>query len=171
MDLVKSLFDSDETVLFSEKVKLSMFVKRKIISMLPLGIMWILLDVFYIYLTTLNSIADKYWFIMIPIIGFNIIAVLSVYVSIAKACILVEHIGYVFTNKGIYKYDDSGYKNIDVILFEDLIGFEKNKNAFSGFIIRSEFKSIVLNDFKGVNMWYTKIATLLPNQEIKVSKK
>lgn len=161
MELVKSLFDEDESVLYSEKTNISMFVKRKLLGMLPLIVMWILLDAFYIYLTTLNSIANKYWFILIPIVGFNIIALVCVYVSIAKNCILVESIGYVFTNKGIYKYDDSGYKNVDVILFEDLIDFEKNKNSLGGFIIRSEYKTIVLNDFKDVKVWYTKIATMI----------
>lgn len=148
----------NEQIIISSKIDTKICVKSKLKSHLMLIIMWLLMNAFFVYLLFMQDIAFKYWFVAIPILGFDVLGILGVYNAISKELVRVADIGYVLTDKAIYCYHAGSYKNVTKISFEEISRFEKDKTDPTAFYLCSKDKSIKVEYLPNQTVWYTHIA-------------
>jgi len=135
-----------------EKYRLSIKVQAVFIFIF----MWIAMDAFFIYLLTLKDMSSTYWFVAIPIVFFNVLGGLSLWVNMAKGQNEIADICYICTNKAIYLVNEYGYKNVSKIDFTEITKVEKSIKG-EGFVVCSEFKSINVAYIHNIMEWYKEI--------------
>lgn len=157
MEIIKPFLDKDETVIASANPNVKMFAKNKLRSYWLYITMWALMNLFFVYLFFLQDISFKYWFVSIPIFGFDVLGVLAVYNSIAKHSNDIADIGYVYTNKALYAYNSGHNKMVNKIAYADVIGFEKAKEGTKGFYIHTKSNYIKVEYIDNEDFWYKEI--------------
>ena len=102
---IEDLIQKDEQIIFRTKPKKSAFVVSKIFQMLPIVLIWLLFDGFFIYMMVSQNIFEHIPVIfVVVIIVFFIIHLMPVWVwisNIVTAWAQHKNIEYVFTNKRI----------------------------------------------------------------------
>lgn len=165
MDLVKSFFDKDEIIIGATTTDTKRFALNKIRSFWLYIVMWIIINLFFVYLYFLQDISHEYWFVAIPILGFDLIGVLAIYNSVMKQVNEIAEIGYVYTNKAIYVYNSGHNKMVNKILYTDVTGFEKAKEGTKGFYIYAHANCIKIEHLDNENFWYKEIVKQINNQK------
>ncbi len=154
----KNIIDSGEEVIIESKSSLKKCTGAKLKGFLILFIMWLAMDVFFCYLIFQQQIAGKYWFVSIPIIGFNILAILSIYISVAKEYTRVADFKYILTNKAVYFCDDSAHKQIKRLAIENITRFEKDKASSSTFYACTDKDFIKFEYLENSQEFYSQLA-------------
>lgn len=164
MDIVKNFMEKDEQVIASTKVNLKMFALNKIKSYMLYIIMWVIMNGFFVYLFLMQQISNQYWFVCIPIIGFDLLGLLAIFNSIAKPSNEMADIGYVYTNKALYSYNIGRHKSVNRIAYADAKGFEKTGDGTRGFYVYAETNTIKVEYIDNEDFWYKEIAKYINQQ-------
>lgn len=122
---IEDMIDSDENVLLRVKPKKSAFILNSIISMLPIALIWILFDGFFISMIFISHAPAIIWAILVPFFAFHLMPVWIWISKIVSANISHKNIEYAFTEKRI-------------IIRSGVVGID--------------FKNIYYTDIKGVNL-------------------
>lgn len=163
MEILKEFLDKDEQIIASTKIKLKMFALNKLRSYLLYIIMWIIMNAFFLYLFFLQ-ISTQYWFVCIPIIGFDLLGLLAIFNSISKPANEMCDIGYAYSNKALYVYNEGRHKSVNKILYSDAIGFEKTREGTKGFFVYSKTNCIKVEYIESEDFWYKEIAKYINKQ-------
>lgn len=164
MDIIKQFMDKDEQVIASTKINLKMFIINKLKSYIVYIFMWFIMNAFFIYLFFMQNISTQYWFICIPIIGFDLIGMLAIFNGIAKPSNDMADIGYAYTDKALYMYNTGRHKYVNRILFSEVDGFEKAQEGTKGFFVYSKTNFIKIEFIENEAFWYKEIAKRINNQ-------
>lgn len=98
-------------------------------------VMWLILDAFFVYLMLLKNISINYWFISIPMIGFNVLAIMSLFIDISREQNRVADITYILTNKAVYYINNGGFKQNIRVPIEEITKFEKDRDGVHTFFV------------------------------------
>ena len=158
MDLLKDFLDKDEVVIGSTKSQVKYFTINKLKSYWLYIIMWLIMNAFFLYLYFLQEISNNYWFVCIPIIGFDLLGLLAIFNSIAKPANDMADIGYAYSDKALYMYNTGRHKYVNKILYSDVVGFEKAKEGTKGFYVYSKTNVIKIEFIENEAFWYKEIA-------------
>lgn len=124
---VESILDADESVLLRTKPKKGAYVFNAVMTMLPVAIVWLLFDGFFIFIMAFNAhqMPSYIWFIIVPFFALHLTPVWIWLAGIVRASAGHKNIEYVFTEKRI-------------IIRKGVIGID--------------FVNIYYSDIKGVNL-------------------
>ncbi len=122
---IEDLLDSDESVLLRMKPKKSAFILNSFISMLPIALIWLIFDGFFITMIIITKAPSFIWAILVPFFAFHLMPVWIWLSKIISANASHKNIEYVFTEKRI-------------IIRSGIVGID--------------FKNIYYSDIKGVNL-------------------
>lgn len=122
---IEDMLDDDESVLLRLKPKKKAFVLNAILRMLPIALLWLVFDGFFIVMVAITSAPSFIWAILVPFFAFHLMPVWIWLSNIIKANASHKNIEYVFTEKRI-------------IIRSGMIGID--------------FKNIYYSDIKGVNL-------------------
>ena len=164
MDIIKEFLDKDEQVIAITQTKLKMFTINKLKSYLIYIIMWLIMNAFFIYIYLMQEISNNYWFVCIPILGFDLLGLLAIFNSIAKPSNEIADIGYAYTNKALYMYNNGRHKYVNKILFTEVEGFEKAREGTKGFYVYSKTNVIKIEFIENEVFWYKEIAKRINGQ-------
>jgi len=120
-------------------------------------ILWIGFDVFFIYIMTKESVSQQYWFIMVPVCGFNLIKIWVYALKTMKDISEIKHSGYALTNKAFYYYSNGKYKELKRIEFKDIVVLEKSEYMFDGFYVASLDKHIHVNNINDMKEMFEEL--------------
>lgn len=102
---IEDLIEKDEQLLFKKKPKKSAFIASKIFQMLPIALIWILLDGFFIYMMISQDIFSHIPVALVVfIVIFFIFHLTPVWIwisNVVTAWAQYKNIEYVFTNRRI----------------------------------------------------------------------
>ena len=124
---IEDILDVDESVLLRLKPKKSAYIFNSTLRMLPIAIIWLLFDGFFIgaMLFNASSMLGYIWFIIVPFFAVHLFPVWMWIGGIVRAVAGWKNIEYVFTEKRI-------------ILRSGVVGID--------------FVNIYYSDIKGVNL-------------------
>ena len=124
---VEDILDPEESVLLRLKPKKSAYIFNSTMKMLPIALIWLLFDGFFIGAMLWNSgrLPSYIWFIIVPFFAVHLLPVWMWIGGIVKAVAGWKNIEYVFTEKRI-------------ILRSGVVGID--------------FVNIYYSDIKGVNL-------------------
>ncbi len=124
---IEDILDVDESVLLRLKPKKSAYIFNSTLRMLPIAIIWLLFDGFFIgaMLFNASSMPGYIWFIIVPFFAVHLFPVWMWIGGIVRAVAGWKNIEYVFTEKRI-------------ILRSGVVGID--------------FVNIYYSDIKGVNL-------------------
>ena len=102
---IDDLIDKDEEIIWRGKPKKSAFIWSKILTMLPVALIWGLVDGIFIYFLTTNSVFSSapIWLVIFLIVFF-LIHLMPVWIwlsNVISASAQHKNIEYAFTNKRI----------------------------------------------------------------------
>jgi len=119
------------------------------------------MDAFFVYLIFLQEIASKYWFVSIPIIGFNILGVVALYIGCARELSGLADKTYILTDKAIYFINHSSYKQTKRIAISDVARFEKDKSNSHIFYVCTQNDFIKVEYIENEMNFYSQLAKLI----------
>lgn len=125
----------NETILYEAKANLKQCIKSRLSAWLLMIVMWVIMDAFFVYLILLKSISINYWFVAIPVIGFNVLAMLMFFVDVSREQNRVADITYILTDKAVYYINNGGFKQNIRFSIQDIVKFEKDKNSVHTFFV------------------------------------
>lgn len=134
MELLNNVSD-DETLEEVYKFSKSIYLKGSLLANLIYTIMWIAFDIFFIYIMCIENVSQKFWFVIIPICGLNIIKIWMYIFKVLKDINDNKQSGYALTDKAVYYYNDGKYKELKRISFEEIVALEKSEYYSDGFFV------------------------------------
>lgn len=121
---IEDILDADESVLLRTKPKKGAYIFNAIIKMLPIAIVWLLFDGFFIFAMLFNAsnMPVFIWFIIVPFFALHLTPVWIWIGGIIRASSGHKNLEYVFTEKRIIIR--SGAIGIDFtnIYYSDITG-------------------------------------------------
>lgn len=142
-NLLKDQLLENEEIEMAKSFSKKMFFKNIILANLPYIIFWVLFDILSLYIMFKEAITAKYWFNVIPTIGFNIIIIWYVILKMLKGINENKNIAYVLTNFAFYKINNGKtYKNVEKILITDIVVAEKSEYICDGYYVASNTNNI-----------------------------
>ncbi|MBQ9786504.1 MAG: hypothetical protein IJW25_03445 [Clostridia bacterium] len=141
MDILNNI-DEKEVIDINAEVNVSKYIKNVLLANIIYIILWIAFDIFFIFLMTKDAVSSKFWFVSLPICGFNIIRLWAFISKILKEVKEIKDTGYVLTNKAIYYYSNNKYKELKRIALEDIVAVEKSEYMLDGFFVATQTATI-----------------------------
>ncbi len=157
-----------EELIKNEKVEyrvgatLKAHLKNVLLANIIYIVMWIAFDVFYIYITSNNSIGNGFWLVTITVGGLNLLLLWTFIFKTLKVGADLKNTGYILTDKALYYYcDGEKYKDLKRIAIEDIIAVEKSEYFVDGFYVVSEKSFIkvfnILNETEFFNILASRV--------------
>lgn len=134
----KEIVNTNENVLLTAKYSVKACAVSKLKACSLYIFMWVIMNAFFVYLTLLEKISYKYWFVSVPIICFDIIGILALYNFISKSINKIAEYTYVITDRAFYFYNGGKYKQLKRFSFQDITYFEKDKRDSHIFYVCSK---------------------------------
>lgn len=145
---ILSNINKDEKIEINAELNIGTNIKNSIMSNLIYIIMWLAFDVFFIYIMTLEKVQKDFWFVLIPVCGFNLLILWTYVFKLLRIKGEIKDTGYILTNQAIYYYADNKYKQLKRISFEDIVVVEKSEFVFDGFYVASKNETIHVKNIK-----------------------
>lgn len=152
------IINKDEKIIMTTSCSLKKCIGAKLLSNI---VMWLLMNGFFLYLITLQKIAYKYWFVCVPIIGFDVLGALAIYICIFKYYNSIADNNYILTDKAVYLYVDNTYKLNKRLSFESITRFEKDKSNPNIFYVCTKNDFIKIENIKNSNTFYSELAKMV----------
>lgn len=129
--------NENEVIEINAECKVGSQIKSTLLANLMYIILWVAFDVFFVYIITIESIQQDFWFITIPVCGFNLLIVWTYVFKVLKEKASLKGTGYILTDKAFYYYADNKYKQLQRIDLQDIITVEKSEYIADGFYVAS----------------------------------
>ena len=155
---INQIVRADETVLYKSKPSTKKCLTSKLKSNLMYILMWVLMNGFFVYLLLLQDIAKKYWFVGIPILCFDLLGLLALYTAISKEANRISDLEYVLTNKAVYYINNSSFKQIKRIYFNDITRFEKDSSNANVFYVCTKDDALKFEYLSNEDAFYSELA-------------
>lgn len=155
--MLEEFLDKDEKILFQTKKQKKLYFKNYLSSIFMFIIVWVLLDAFFIYLMTIKDVSMKYWYLAIPVAGFNALSLLIMWSNFVRHTDGMSSHVYAITNKAVYSFNN--HKGIDIkkILFKDITSLKKDEEN-NTFIVASATSLIEFKYIEDVNGYFNELS-------------
>lgn len=161
MDLLKEKLGKDEKIESIIKQSKNEHIKNYFLSNLIYIVIWLGLDAYFAYLMTLSTVNQNYWFIIIPMVGLNLLKIWTSMFAYLKATSEVKVSAYVLTNKALYFYQDGKYKTCNKILYKDVVSVKKSEYMLDGFYVASKDNFIKIINVENMEVLQKKITEMV----------
>lgn len=98
---IEDILDRDESILLRTKPKKGAYVFNAVFTMLPIALLWLVFDGFFIGMMCWSGIIWQIWFIIIPFFAVHLMPVWIWIAGIVRANAGHKNLEYVFTEKRI----------------------------------------------------------------------
>lgn len=128
-------------------------LKNSLMANLFYIILWVGFDIFFIYIISMKSVTEQFWFVTISVGGLNLVRIWVYFFNCLKSFSEADATKYIFTDKAVYYYNNGRFKDLKRISYEEIITIEKSEYYYDGFFVGSADKTIKIVNTKEVELF------------------
>lgn len=162
MDIINKI-NNDEGIESTYNYSKKAYIKNCILENLLYIFLWVAFDVFFVYMMLIESVKTEFWFVILPVGGFNLLTIWLLSFIIIKNITRKKNTGCILTDKAIYLFNKGTYKELKRIGFDEVVVLEKSDYICDGFYVASKTNHIHVKNITNEKELFEKLVEKIKN--------